>query len=61
MVYGSDSIPEKVLKKTLMKHPARDCFDDLMKGEFFNGAFKRSPLIFHESPTRRDLSPVITG
>ena len=61
MVHGSDSIPKKVLRKTLNKRHTKDCFDDLMKGELFNGAFKKSLLIFHECPPRREVSPVITG
>jgi hypothetical protein len=60
MLHGSDSIPKK-LRKTLNKRHTKDCFDDLMKGEFFNGAFKKSLLIFHECPSRREGSPVITG
>jgi len=35
--------------------------DDLLKREFFNGAFKRSLPIFHECPPRRDGFSMITG
>jgi len=61
MVHGSDSIPKKVLRKASNKRHTRDCLDDLLKGEFFNGAFKRSLPILHDCPPRRDVSSVITG
>jgi hypothetical protein len=60
---ASDSGPllKKISKKTFIKHPPRDRFEDLMEGEFFNGAFKKSLLIRHERPTQKDIFPVITG
>jgi len=61
MVRGYQSSLKKISKDTLIKHPPRDRFGDLMKGEFFNGAFKKNLLILHEHPTRKDAFPVITG
>jgi len=61
MVHGSGSTPKKISKKTLTKRQPRDRFEDLMEGEFLNGAFKKSLLILHERPTRKDVFPVITG
>jgi hypothetical protein len=61
MVHGLSPTPKKISKKTLTKHHARDRFEDLVEGEFFNRAFKKSLLIFHGCPTRKDAFPVITG
>jgi len=61
MVHGYESSFKKISKKTFIKHPPEDRFGDLMKGEFFNGAFKKNLLILHEHPTRKDAFPVITG
>jgi len=61
MLYGSGSITKKISIKTLIKHPPGDRFDNLMRGEFFNGAFKKILLLSHESPTRKQLFPLITG
>jgi hypothetical protein len=61
MVHGSGSTPKKISKKALIKRPTRDRFEDLMEGDFYNGAFKKSLLIFHECPTRKDAFAVITG
>jgi hypothetical protein len=61
MVHGSDSFSKKSLKRTLTKHHPGDRFEDLMKGEFFNGAFKKSLLLSHESPPRKQHFPLITG
>jgi hypothetical protein len=57
MVHGSGSTLKKISKKTLTKRPTRDRFEDFMEGEFFNGAFKKSLLILHERPTRKDVFP----
>ncbi len=61
MVHGYGSPLKKISKKTLIKHLSRDRFGDLMEAEFFNGAFKKTLLILHEHPTRRDAFPIITG
>ena len=61
MVHDSGLTLKKIPKKTLTKRPTRDRFEDLMEGEFFNGAFKKSLLILHERPTQKDVFPVITG
>jgi hypothetical protein len=61
MVHGSGSATKKILKKTLMRRNPGDRFEGLMEREFFNGAFKKNLLIFHECPTRKDAFPVITG
>ncbi len=61
MVHGYGSPPKKISRKTLIKHSARGHFEDIMEGEFFNGAFKKTLLILHERPTRKDAFPVITG
>lgn len=61
LVRESGSATKKISKKTLTKRPPRDRFEDLMGGEFFNGAFKKNLLIFHECPTRKDAFAVITG
>ena len=61
MVHGYESPLKKISKKTLLKHPPGDRFGDLIKGEFFNGAFKKNLLILHEHPTWKDAFPIITG
>jgi hypothetical protein len=61
MVHASGSATKKISEKTLTKRQPRDRFEDLMGGEFFNGAFKKNLLIFHECPTRKDAFAVITG
>jgi len=61
MVHGSESISKKSLKRTLTRQHLGDRFEDLMKGEFFNGAFKKSLLLSHESPLRKQQFPLITG
>ena len=61
MVHGSDSVSKKSLKRTLTKHHPGDHSEDLMKGEFFNGAFKKSLQLCHESPPRKQQFPLITG
>ncbi len=61
MVHGSDSISKKSSKRTLTKHHPGDRNENLMKGEFFNGAFKKSLLLSHESPPGRQQFPLITG
>ena len=47
MVHGSGSTPKKISKKTLTKRPTGDRFEDLMEGEFLNGAFKKILLSLH--------------
>jgi hypothetical protein len=57
MLNGSGPITKKITRKTLIKHPHGDCFDNLMKGEFFNVAFKKSLLLSHERPAKKQLFP----
>ena len=61
VLYGSGPVTKKISKKTLIKHRPGDRFDDLMRGEFFNGAFKKSLLVSHEWPTRKQLFPPLMG
>ena len=61
MVHTSGSTLKKISKKSLIRSPTRDRFEDLVEGEFYNGAFKKNLLIFHECPTRKGTFPVITG
>jgi hypothetical protein len=61
MVHGSGSATKKILEKTLIRRKPGDRFEGPMEREFFNGAFKRNLLIFHECPTRKGAFPVITG
>jgi hypothetical protein len=61
MVHTSGSTFKKISKKSLIRSPTRDRFEDLVEGEFYNGAFKKNLLIFHECPTRKGTFPVITG
>jgi hypothetical protein len=61
MVHGFGSTLKKISKKTLIKPSPRDRFEDLMEGEFFNGAFKKNLVILHECPTRKGAFSVITG
>jgi len=61
MVHTSGSTFKKISKKSLIRSPTRDRFEDLVEGEFYNGAFKKNLLIFHECPTRKGAFPVITG
>lgn len=61
MLYGSGSITKKISRKTLIKHPSGDRFDNLVRGEFFNGAFKKTLLLSHEWSARKQLFPLLTG
>jgi len=61
MVHGSGSTLIRISKKTLIKYPVRDRFEDLTEREFFNGALKKSLLIFHERPAQKEAFPVFTG
>lgn len=61
MLQGSGPFTKKISKKTSTRHHPGDRFEDLTKGEFFNGAFRKSLMLSHESPTRRQLFPWITG
>lgn len=61
MVHASGSTLKKISKKSLIKPPARDRFEDLVEGEFYNRAFKKNLLIIHECPARKGAFPVITG
>jgi len=61
MVHGSWTTHKKISGKALMKYPPGDRFEDHMEGEFYNGAFKKSLLILHERPTKKDVSRMITG
>jgi len=61
MVHGSGRITKRISEKTLAQRQTRDRFENLMKGEFFNAAFKKTLLILHEGPTRKDVSPMNTG
>jgi hypothetical protein len=61
MLQGSVPITKKITKKTLTRHHPGDRFEDLTKGEFFNGAFRKSLMLSHESPIRQPLFPWVTG
>jgi hypothetical protein len=61
MVHAYGSTLQKILKKSLINPPPRDRFGDLVEGEFFNGAFKKNLLTFHECPTRKGVFSVIPG
>ncbi|MBP1698536.1 MAG: hypothetical protein H6Q41_3724 [Deltaproteobacteria bacterium] len=61
MAHASGSILKRISKKRLIKPSTRDRFEDLVEGEFYNGAFKKNLLIFHECPSRKGAFPVITG
>jgi len=61
MLQSFGPITKQITKKPLTKHHLGDRFEDLMKGEFFNGAFKKSFVFSHESPNRKQLCPSITG
>ncbi len=61
MPQGSGSITKNITKKTLTRHPPEDRFEGLMKAEFFNGAFRKSLMLSHESPVKEPLFPWITG
>lgn len=61
MVHGSDSVSKKSIKKTLPKHYPGDRSADFMRGEFYNGALKKSLLLSHESPPIKQKFPLITG
>jgi hypothetical protein len=61
MVYGPDPITKKNPKKTMIKHQPGSHIEDLMKGEFYNCALKRSLLLSHEWTTKKLLFRLITG
>lgn len=62
MVHRSVRTTKRMLEKTLTQRQTRDrFFEELIGGEFFNGAFKKNLLILHEDPTQKGLSPILTG
>jgi hypothetical protein len=61
MVHASGAALKKISKKSLIKPPARDRFDDPVEGEFYNRTSKRNLLIIHECPTRKGTFSAITG
>ncbi len=61
MFQGSGPITKKTTRKALTRHQPGDHFEHVVKGEFFNGAFRKSLMLSHESPTSQPLSPWITG
>jgi len=61
MLQGSGPITKQIAKRTPTKHSLGDRFEDLAKGEFFNGAFRKTFTLCHESPSRKQLFPSITG
>jgi hypothetical protein len=61
MAYPSGSTLKKISKKSLTKPPRRNRFEGFMEVEFYNGAFKKNLLIFHECPAQKGALPVITG
>jgi hypothetical protein len=61
MFQGSGTITKQTTRKTSTKHHLGGRFEDLMKEEFFNGAFRKSFKLCHESPNRKQLFPSITG
>jgi hypothetical protein len=61
MVHAYVTTLKKISKKSLIKPPARDRFEDLAEGEFYNGAFKKNLVIVHECPTRKGTFSAITG
>ena len=61
MLQGSNPITKKITKKNSIKHHPGGRFQDLSGGEFFNGAFRKSLMLSHESPIRKQLLPWLTG
>jgi hypothetical protein len=61
MLQGSGPITKRIAKKTSTKHRLGDRFHDLTKEEFFNGVFRKSFMLCHESPNRKQLFSSITG
>jgi hypothetical protein len=61
MLHGSGPITKQIAKKNSTRHHLGDHFEGLMKGEFFNGAFKKTFVLCHESPNRKPLFPSMTG
>lgn len=61
MVHASGSTLKKISKKSLINPFPRDRFEDLVEGEFYNGALKKKLQIFHECPTRKGTFSAITG
>jgi hypothetical protein len=61
MAHASGSSLKKISKKSMIKSPSRDRFENLVEGEFYNAAFKKNLLIFHECPARKGAFSVITG
>lgn len=61
MLQSFGPMTKQIRKKSLTKYHLGGRFEDLVKEEFFNGAFKKSFMLCHESPNRKQLSPSITG
>jgi hypothetical protein len=53
----SGPITKKTTKKTSPKHHPGDRLQGLLAGEFFNGVFKKTLMVSHESPFRKQLFP----
>lgn len=61
MLQDTVRIAKKITRKTFIRHYPGDHVEDLMKREFFNGAFRKSLTLSHESPAREPLLHCITG
>jgi hypothetical protein len=61
MLYSYGPVTKKMFKEILIKHQPGNRFDDHTREEFFNGAFKENPLLFHERSTRKQLFPLLAG
>jgi nicotinamidase-related amidase len=56
MVYSSVPITKKIPKKALIEHHPEARFEEIMRGEFFNLAPKKSLLLCQECPIRKQLA-----
>jgi len=61
MLQGSGPITKKIAKKSSTKHHPGDRFQDPSGGDFFNVAFRKSLMLSHESPIRKQLLPRLTS
>ncbi len=57
MLQGSGPITKKITEKNSIKHHPGDRFQDVMGGEFFNRAFRKSLVLSQESQIRNNYSP----
>ena len=61
MAQRFDSTAKKISKRIMIPYDLESHLKNPMKDDFFNLAFKKNLLVFHERPFLKKLTPLITG